>query len=192
MDSPTTSGTELDVGDMCEMLVAGEEANALAGMASLSVARGASTGTMSLESRADGLAERCGDVVEIVFSSMAAGRVSNMLMEGVGTVEPEGTGRLAVWDSQGGTVEEFEGSVGAVFPVGSVGILAVGNSGPLALALGIEGLMLTSVSLVAAMVALVASVHISVSEGGTVLEGGFESGTEVEIVTTGGVVEIRV
>lgn len=96
-DSPTISGTELDLGDMCEMLVAGEEATVLAGMASLSVARETSTGTM--ESRADGLAERCGDVVEIVFSSMAAGRVSNMLMEGVGTVEPEGTERLAVWDS---------------------------------------------------------------------------------------------
>lgn len=92
-------------------------------------------------------------------------------------------------------MKEFGGSVGAVFPAGSVGILAVGNSGPLALASGIEGLMLTSVSLVAAVaavVALVESVHISVSEGGTVLERGFESGTEVEIVTTGGVVEIRV
>lgn len=99
MDSPTTSGTELDGGDVCEMLVAGEEATALAGMASLSVARETPTGTMSLESRADGLAERCGDVVEIVFSSVAAGRVSNMLTEGVGTVEPGGTERLAVWDS---------------------------------------------------------------------------------------------
>lgn len=98
-DSPTTSGTELDVGDVCEMLVAGEEATALAGMASLSLARETSTGTMSPESRADGLAERCGDVVKIVFSSVAAGRVSNILMEGVGTVEPEGTGRLVVWDS---------------------------------------------------------------------------------------------
>lgn len=70
----------------------------------------------------------------------------------------------------------------------------MGDSGPLALASGMEGLMLTSVSLVAAVAAVVAleSVHISVSEGGTVLERGFESGTEVEIVTTGGVVEIRV
>lgn len=99
MDSPTTSGTELDVGDMCEMLVAGEEATALSGMASLPVARATSTGTTSPESRADSLAERCGDVVEIVFSSMAAGRVSKMLMEGVGTVEPEGAEGLAVWDS---------------------------------------------------------------------------------------------
>lgn len=99
MDSPTTSGTDLDVGDTCEMLVAGEEATGLAGMASLSVAREMSTGTMSLESRADGLAERCDDVGEIVFSSVAAGRVSNKVMEGVGTVEPGGTERLGVADS---------------------------------------------------------------------------------------------
>lgn len=72
----------------------------------------------------------------------------------------------------------------------------MGNSGPLALASGTEGLRLTSVSPVAAVaavvVALVEPEHTSVSEGGTVLERGFESGTEVEIVTPGGAVEIRV
>lgn len=99
MDSPTTSGTQLDVGDTCEMLVAGEEATALAGTASLSLARETSSGTMSPGSRADDLAERCGDVVEIVSSSMAAGRVSDMLMEGLEMDVPEGTEGLAVWDS---------------------------------------------------------------------------------------------
>lgn len=151
MDSPTSSGTELDVVDTCEMLVAVEEATLRAGMASLLVTAETPTETMSLESRADSLAARLGDVVEIGFSSVG-------------------------------------GCVGAVFPVGFVGILAMGNSAPLAEASGIEVLMMRSVSIVVAVavVDLAESVHISVSEGGTVLGEGFNLGTEVEIVLTEG------
>lgn len=57
-----------------------------------------------------------------------------------------------------------------------------------ALASGVEGLMLSSVSFVgaaAATVDLTESVHISDWEGGTVLEGVFESGTEI-VSTEGG------
>lgn len=181
MDSPTTSGTELDVVDTREMLVAVEEATVTAGMASLLVTTETPTETMSLESRADSLAAR---LAEIGFSSVAAGRAPKMLMEGVVPLEPEVTEGPGEED-----VEEVGGCVGAVFPVGFVGILATGMAAPLAEASGIEGLMLRSVSIVfavAAVVDLAESVHISVSEGGTVLGGGFESGTEVEIVLTEG------
>lgn len=67
-----------------------------------------------------------------------------------------------------------------------------GNS--LVLASGMQGLLLSSASLgiVAAAVDLTESVHISVSEGGTVLrweiEKSVESGTELEIVGKEGVV----
>lgn len=192
MDSPVTSATEIDVVDICDMLVAGEEATVMTGMASLSVTRGTSTETMSLESGTDILAAGSGDVAEIGFSLMAAGRASNMLMEGVVTVEPDVTERLGAMDSEGITEEGTGGSVGEVVSVGFPEMVAAGNSGPLAGASGMEGLMLRSVSVVgaaAAVVGLAESVHISVSEGGTVLDGGFESGSEFEIVVTeGGVV----
>lgn len=99
MDSPTTSGTELDVADTCEMLVAVEDATVTAGMASLLVTTETPTETMSLESRADSLAARLGDVVEIGFSSVAAGRAPKMLMEGEVPFEPEVTEGLGVEDS---------------------------------------------------------------------------------------------
>lgn len=82
------------------------------------------------------------------------------------------------------------GSVGAVVLVGVTGMLVLGNSVAVALASGIEGLMLSSVSFVgaaAATVDLTESVHISDWEGGTVLEGVFESGTEI-VSTEGGAV----
>lgn len=155
------------------------------GMASLSVTRETSTGTMSLESRAAILAERPGDAARIRFSPTAAGGVSDTLMEVAVTVEPDVTERLGVTDLGGVTVEEVGGSVGAA-----------GGSGPLALASGIGDLVLRSVSAVdavAAGVGLAESVHISVSEGGTVLRGGFDPGAEFEIVVTeGGVVAGRV
>lgn len=117
-------------------------------------------------------------------------------MEGAVTVESEVTEGLGVMDLEGVTVEEVGSSVGAVVSEVFAEMLAVGNSVPLALASGTEGLMLRSVSIVdavAAVVALAEPVHISVSEGSTVLEGGFESGTEFEIVVTeGGVVTVGV
>lgn len=187
MDCPTTSVTELDVRDT---LVAGEEATVMTEMASLSVTEK----TTSLDSSPGNLAERPGDVAETGYSSAAAGRVSSILVEGAVTVESEVTEGLGVMDLEGVTVEEVGSSVGAVVSVGFAEMLAVGNSAPLALASGTEGLMLRSVSIVdavAAVVALAESVHISVSEGSTVLEGGFESGTEFEIVVTeGGVVAV--
>lgn len=185
MDSPTTSVTEPDVVDICDMLVAGEEATVMTEMASLSLTEE----IMSLDSRPDNLAERAGDVAETGYSSLAAGRVSSMLMEGAVTGESKVSEGLGVMDLEGVSVEEVGSSVGAVVPVAFAEMLAVGNSVPLALASGIEGLMLRSVSIVdaaAAVVALAESVHISASEGSTVLEGGFESGTEFEIVVIEG------
>lgn len=85
-------------------------------------------------------------------------------------------------DSEGVTVKVVGGSVGAVVLVGVAGMLALGNSLAVALASGIEGLMLSCVSFVGAATAkvdLTESVHISDWEGGTVLEGVFESGTEI-------------
>lgn len=189
MDCPKTSATELDV---CDTLVAGEEATVMTEMASLSVTEK----TTSLDSSPGNLAERPCDVAETGYSSVAAGRVSSILMEGAVTVESEVTEGLGVMDLEGVTVEEVGSSVGAVVSEVFAEMLAVGNSVPLALASGTEGLMLRSVSIVdavAAVVALAESVHISVSEGSTVLEGGFESGTEFEIVMTeGGVVAVGV
>lgn len=185
MDCLTTSLTELDVVDICDMLVAGEEATVMTEMASLS----ATEETTSLDSRP-------GDVAVTGYSSVATGRVSNMPMEGAVTVESEVTEGLGVMDLGGVTVEEVGSSVGAVVYVGFVEMLTVGKSVPLAIASGTEALILRSVSTVdavAAVVALAESVHISVSEGSTVLEGGFESGAECEIVVTeGAVVEVGV
>lgn len=185
MDWPTTSVTELDVLDIRDTLVAGEEAAVRTGMASRSV----TDETISLDSTPDSLAERPGDVAQTGYSSVAAGRVSNMLMGGTAAVESEVTEGLGVMDLEGATVEEVGSSVGAVVPVGFAEMLAVGDSAPLALASGREGLMLSSASMVgavAAAVALAESVHISVSEGSTVCEGAFESGTESETVVTEG------
>lgn len=60
MVCPTTSVTELDVVDIRDVLVAGEEATVTTEMASLSV----TVETMSLDSRPDSLAERAGDGAE--------------------------------------------------------------------------------------------------------------------------------
>lgn len=158
--------------------MAGEGATVATGMASLSVMRETSTGTMSFESRTAILAERPGDAAGIRFSPATAGGVSDTLTEGVVTVEPDVTERLGVTDLEGLTVEEVGGSVGAA-----------GDSGPLALASGIGDLVLRSVSVVdavAAGVGLAESVHISVSEGGTVLGRGFDPGAEFEIVVMEG------
>lgn len=191
MDWPTTSVTELAVLDIQDTLVAGEEAAVRTGMASRSV----TDETISLDSTPDSLAERPADVAQTGYSSVAAGRVSNMLMGGAAAVESEVTEGLGVMDLEGATVEEVGSSVSAAVPVGFAEMLAVGDSAPLALASGIEGLMLSSASVVgavAAALALAESVHMPVSEGSTVREGAFESGTESEtVVTEGGVVAGR-
>lgn len=115
---------------------------------------------------------------------MAAETVSMVVMEGVViVVECEVTER----DSEEVTVRVMGGSVCVVVLVRVVGKLVVGNSVVVALASGIEGLSSASfVGVVAAVVELTESVHISVSEGGTVLEG--EIVKSVEIVGTEGVV----
>lgn len=126
---------------------------------------------------------------------MAAGRLSSMLTDGAVIVESGVSEGLGVMDLEGVTVEEVGSSVGAALPVGSAEVAAVGNCVPLALASGVAGLMLRSVSIAAAAAAVAAlaeSVHISESEGSTVLEGGLGSGTGLEIVVIeGGVVAVR-
>lgn len=95
-----------------------------------------------------------------------------------------------VMDLEGVSVEEAWSSVGAAGPVGVAETLAAGNSVPLALASGTEGSGWRSVSVVHAVAA--ESAHIPGSGGGTVLEGGFASGTELEIVVSdGGAVAAR-
>lgn len=152
MDCPTTSVTELQLLDFRDMLVAGTEATVVTETASLSLTEE----KMSLDSKPDNLSERPGDVAETGYSSMAAGRVSNMRMEGGVTVESEMTEGLGVVDLEAETVGEVGGSVDAVVPAGFAEMLAAGNSVPLALASGIEALALRSVSVVDAVAAVVA------------------------------------
>lgn len=152
MDCPTTSVTELQLLDFRDMLVAGTEATVVTETASLSLTEE----KMSLDSKPDNLSERPGDVAETGYSSIAAGRVSNMRMEGGVTVESEMTEGLGVVDLEAGTVGEVGGSVDAVVPAGFAEMLAAGNSVPLALASGIEALALRSVSVVDAVAAVVA------------------------------------
>lgn len=176
MDCPTTWGAERDVVDICDMLVAAEEVS----VTSLSVTEK----TTSLDSRPDHL--RPADVAETGYSSVAAGRLSNKLMEAALSVESEVAEGLGVMGVEGVAVEEAGGSVGAVVPAGFAEMITFAS--------GREGLVLRSVSIVeavAAVVASAASVHISVSEASTVLEGAFESGSEFE-ATEGGVVAVRV
>lgn len=129
---------------------------------------------------------------------LGAGTVSEVVMEGpVMVVELEVTERLGVMDSGEGEVTETVagGSAGVVVLVRVVGKVEVGSSAVETLVSGIEALLSSTapfVGVVAAAVGLTESVHISVSEGVTVLEGetvkSVESGTEFEIVGTVGVV----
>lgn len=185
-DSLTTWVIELHVADTGDMLVAAEGATEMEEMASPSATRG----TTSRGSGSDNLEERPGDAAETGCSSVAAGRVSSMLVEGAATAESEVSEGLGVTDLGGVTVEEVGSSVGAAGPVGFAETLAAGSSVPLALASGTEGLVWGSASTVDAVAA--ESVHISGSEGRTVLEGAFEAGAELEIVATeAGAVAVR-
>lgn len=165
-------------------------------IASPPVAGVASTEKIAFGSGEVNSADRFVAVVEIGLSLVAAEALSKVVMEGmVIVVECDVTERLGVMDSAEETMRVVGGSVGVAVLVRVDGMLVVGNSVVVALASGIQGLMLSSVlfvGVVANVVELTESVHISVSEGATVIEGeiikSVESGTELEIVGTEGVV----
>lgn len=183
--------------DISDMLAEGKEAVVVIEIAaSPAPAAGvASTERIQFGSGKVDLVDRFVEVVEARLSLLGVETVSEVVMEGVViVVELEVTERLGVMDSEevGGAVTVVEGSVGVVV---LVRMGRVGSSAVSALALRTEGLMSSSVTfvgVVAASVALTESVHISVSEGGTVLEGEIvklvASGTEFEIVSAVGVV----
>lgn len=143
------------------------------------------------------LVDRFVDAVETEISLLGAEAVSEVVMEGlVIVVELEVTGRLGVMESEEG-VEVTEtvagGSVGVVVLVSVAGTVEVGNSVVGILASGTEASLLSTVpfvGVVAAAGGLTESVHISVSEGGTVLEGETVTSAEsgVEIVGAAGAV----
>lgn len=195
----SASVTELVVADMSDMLVEGKEAVVTTEIAASPPAAGvASTERTPFGSGKVDLVDRFVDFVETGLSLEGAKAVSEVVMEGVAiVVELEVTERLGVMDSEEMEVTETvaRGSVGVVVLVRVVGKVVVGSSVVVALASGIEGLLSSSVTfvgVVAAAVGLTESVHISASEGSTVLEGEIvklvESGTEFEIVSTVGVV----
>lgn len=196
VDSSLASVTELRVVDISDTLVEGKEAVVTTEIASPPAAGVASTERTPFGSGKVNLVARFVDIVETGLSLVAAETVSMVVMEGVVIVaECEVTERLGVMDSEEVTVRVAGGSVGVVVLVRVVGELVVGNSVAVALGSGIEGLSSASfVGVAAAVVELTESVHISVSEGGTVLEGeivkSVESGTELEIVGTEGVVVV--
>lgn len=143
------------------------------------------------------LVDRFVDIVETELSLLGAETASEVVMEVIVVVELEVTERLGVMDSERVEVTETGagGSVGVVVLVRVVRKVGVGSSAVVALASETEALLSSSVTfvgVVAAAVASTESVHISVSEGVTVLEGEVvtlvESGTESEIVGTVGVV----
>lgn len=180
-----------------DMLVEGEEAVAMTEIAASPPAAGeASTERIPFGSGKVDLVDRFVDVVETELSLLGAETVSKVVME-VTVVELEVTEGLGVMDSEEVEVTETVagGSVGVVVLGRVAWKVEVGSSVVVALASGTEVLLsgsVTFVSVVAAAVVLTESVHISVSDGVTVLEGEIvklaESGTEFEIVGTVGVV----
>lgn len=192
VESSQASATEVvaadEPGGISDMLVEGEEAVVMTEIAAPPPAAGAaSTERTPFGSERVNLVDRFVDVVETELSLPGAETVSEVVMEGVVTVvEFDVTERLGVMDSE--EVEVTKTEVG-----GSVGVVVldvkveVGGSVVVTLASAIEGLLsgsVTFVGVVAAAVGLTESVHISVSEGGTVLVKSAESGTEFEIVGT--------
>ena len=142
------------------------------------------------------LVDRFVDVVGTELSLLGAEIVSEVEMEVI-VVNLEVTERLGVMDSEGVEVTETGagGSVGVAVLVRDAGKIEVGISVVVALASGMEALLSNSVTFVgvaASTVVLTEPMHISESEGVTVLEGEIvtlvESGTESEIVGTVGVV----
>lgn len=138
------------------------------------------------------LVDRSVDVVEITFSLLRAGTVSKVVMEGVVIiVEVEVTEGVGVMDSEEVEVTETGagGSVGVAVFISAACKVGAGSSVVVGLALLSSSV--TFVGVVASVVGLTESVHISVSEGVTVFEGETvildESGTESEIVGTVGV-----
>lgn len=192
-DSSQASATELMVADKpggtSDMLVEGEEAVVVTEIAASPPAAAASAaGVASTERTTFGsgkvdLVDRFVDVVETELSLLGAETVSEVVMEGVViVVELEVTERLGVMDSVEVTETVAGGSVGVVVLVRVVSKVEVSSSVVVALASGIEGLLSSSVTfvgVVAAAVGLAESVHISVSESGTVLVEVVESGTEI-------------
>lgn len=155
------------------------------------------TDRIPFDSREDDAVDRFVDVMDTKLSMRGEVTVSEVVMEGVVVVVLEVTEGLGVVDSEEVQVTETVagGSVGVVVLERVVGKVVDGRSGVVALASGIEGLpsgSVTSVGVVAAALGLTESVHISVTAGGTVLEGEIvtlvESGTEFEIVGSVGVV----
>lgn len=202
VDSSPASGTDLVVVDkpdgISDVLVEGEEEEEEDVVMTEIAASGAAAANERIPSgsgKADSV-DRCVDAVETGLLLLGAETVSEVVMEGAVIVaELEVTERLGVMDSEEVEVTETVagGSVGVVELVWVVRNVAVGSS--VVVASGMEGLLsgsVTFVGVVAAAVGLTESVHISVSEDGTVLEGEIvklvESGTEFEIVSTVGVV----
>lgn len=188
--------------DISDMLAEGKEAVVVTEIAAsppppppAPAAGVASTERIQFGSGKVDLVDRFVDAVEAGLSLLGVETVSEVVMEGVViVVELEVTERLGVMDS-----EEVEGAVTVVED--SVGLVVlvrmgrVGSSAVSALALRTEGLLSSSVTfvgVVAAPVAFTESVHISVSEGGTLLGGEtvklVESGTEFGIVSAVGLV----
>ncbi len=189
VESSLTSVTELMVADISDVLMEGKEA------ASPAAAGAPSTDRIPFDSGRVDLVDRFVAVTETELSLPGAAVVSKVVMEVVVIVELEVTEMLGMMESEevGVTETVMGGSVGVVVLGRVVGGVWGGGSVE-ALASGIEGLLSSSVTfvgVVAAAVGSTVSVHISVTEGGTVLEDeiitSVESATELEIVGTGAV-----
>lgn len=185
------SVTESVVADMFDMVVEGEEVVVMKDIAaSLPAAGPTSTERITFGSGKVNSVDIFVDVVATELSSPGAETVPEVVMEGAVIVaELEVTERLGVMDSEEVEVTEAVagGSVGVVVLVMIFGKVVVGSS--VVVASGTEVLLSSSVAfvgVVAASVGLTESVHISVSEAVTVLEGqtvkAAESGIELEIV----------
>lgn len=184
MGSSPASVTGLVVSNL---LVECEEAVMMTGItASPPASGGASTERIPFGSGKVDLVNKCVDAMETRFSLLGAETIFGVVTEGVViVVELEVTEMFGVMEVEV-TETVAGGSVGAEVLVRVVGTVVVGGS--VVVASGIDGLLSSSVTfvgVVAAAVGLTESVHISVLEGGTVLEGEIvklvESGTEFEI-----------